>query len=578
MAKVLSFEVGQGTTKVVEMDYKSKNPKIYNMFTLETPEDVVQDGVISRNEEFIVAVKTEIRIRMIKTTQAVFTVSSGRIANREARIPFCKPNKIMQIVTANASDYFPVDMNQYHLVYNILGEAAAEDGTKQYRLSLLAVPNDVTTSYIDFARSLELDIKAIDYVGNSVFQAVKEDVAGTTTAFLKVEEHASLITVIHQGEIVLQRQIAHGLNQAIMNLMESDMFQDEELTYAGASRKFIENKIIRPHLNLDAGVSAEDANEEDLMMRVMITESLRYLCGNMGRVIEYFVSRNEDKPLNNIYLVGLGADFQGLPELLSNELGVDIRVYEGLNKFTAINVDPNAPSVSMNQMIGPIGAATAPLQLLSADLLKEEKEINLLIPGAVMVAAIAAAIIMVIAGKIMVTKAKNDTKKKEEELHGYDYVAEVIEKYDNSTITHDQLVAELQKGDNWNNELVAFMNEMETKMPEDFKALSFNVSSSGVVVICQVSSKEEAAKVIEQFRTFKSVMLISTDAFVEASPEDITVEAVDDEGNRLDVETEETDEEQKNQVSFTLTLTYTDWASRNATPEADAATGDTKTE
>jgi hypothetical protein len=99
-----------------------------------------------------------------------------------------------------------------------------------------------------------------------------------------------------------------------------------------------------------------------------------------------------------------------------------------------------------------------------------------------------------------------------------------------------------------------------------------------VVVICQVSSKEEAAKVIEQFRTFKSVMLISTDAFVEASPEDITVEAVDDEGNRLDVETEETDEEQKNQVSFTLTLTYTDWASRNATPEADVATGDTKTE
>ena len=61
MARVLSFEVGQGTTKCVEMDYKTKNPKIHNMFTVETPEDVVQDGVVARNEEFIVAVKSELR-------------------------------------------------------------------------------------------------------------------------------------------------------------------------------------------------------------------------------------------------------------------------------------------------------------------------------------------------------------------------------------------------------------------------------------------------------------------------------------------------------------------------------------
>ncbi len=575
MAKVLSFEVGQGTTKVVEMDYKSKNPKIYNMFTLETPEDVVQDGVIARNEEFIVAVKTEIRRRMIKTTQAVFTVASGRIANREARIPFCKPNKIMQLVTANASDYFPVDMNQYHLVYNILGEATAEDGAKQYRLSLLAVPNDVTTSYIDFARSLELDIKAIDYVGNSIFQAVKEDVAGTTTAFLKVEEHASLITIVHQGEILLQRQIAHGLNQAIMNLMESDMYQDEELTYAGASRKFIENKIIRPHLNLDAGVSAEDANEEDLMVRVMITESLRYLCGNMGRVIEYFVSRNEDKPLNNIYLVGLGADFQGLPELLSNELGVDIRVYEGLNKYSAINVDPNAPSVSMNQMIGPIGAATAPLQLLSADLLKEEKDINLLIPGIFMVAGIAAAIVMIIAGKIMVTTAQNETKKKEEELAGYDYVAKIVEDYDNSTITYQALKDELVKADNWNNELVAFIEEMEKKMPTDFVAMNFNVSTSGIEVACQVKNKEEAARVIEQFRTFKSVALIQSSSFKEGVIESGNAEVLDADGNIIESEIkseEDQDKDQNKTVSFILNLAYTDWASRNATAEEAADT------
>ena len=556
MARVLSFEVGQGTTKCVEMDYKTKNPKIYNMFTIETPEEVVQDGVVARNEEFIVAVKSELRRRQIKTKAAVFTVASGRIANREARIPYCKPNKIMQLVTANASDYFPVDMNQYHLVYNVLGEAVDENGTKQYRLSLLAVPNDVTTSYLDFSKSLELEIKAIDYVGNSVFQAVREDVAGTTTAFLKIEEHTSLITVVHQGEIILQRQIAHGLNQAIMNLMESDIFEGEELSYAGASRKFVENKIIRPHLNLDAGVSAEDANEEDLMVRVMITESLRYLVGNIGRVIEYFVSRNEDKPLSNIYVVGLGADFQGLPELLSNELGHNIRVYEGLNKFTAINVDPNAPSVSMNQMIGPIGAGMSPLQLLNSDLLKEEKEINLLIPAAVMILGIVAAIIMIIYGKAKLSAAEKETQKKEDTLRSYDYVQSKIENYDATKVTYDQLVTMFNVGDNWNNDLVNFMNELEVKMPKGFKIAGLDIQPDSITMDIVTDDKNEVAKAIEQLREFRSYQLISIDRAEEGDAVEME-EQIGPEGEVTLVPKE--DGETITAVAIQLVYSYKPW-------------------
>ena len=574
MARVLSFEVGQGTTKCVEMDYKTKNPKIYNMFTVETPEEVVQDGVVARNEEFIVAVKSELRRRQIKTKAAVFTVSSGRIANREARIPYCKPNKIMQLVTANASDYFPVDMNQYHLVYNVLGEAVDENGTKQYRLSLLAVPNDVTTSYLDFSKSLELEIKAIDYVGNSVFQAVREDVAGSTSAFLKIEEHASLITIVHQGEIVLQRQIAHGLNQAIMNLMESDIFEGEDLTYAGASRKFVENKIIRPHLNLDAGVSAEDANEEDLMVRVMITESLRYLVGNIGRVIEYFVSRNEDKPLSNIYIVGLGADFQGLPELLSNELGHNIRVYEGLNKFTAQNVDPNAPSVSMNQMIGPIGAGTAPLQLLNSDLLKEEKEINLLIPAAVMIIGIVAAIVMVIYGKAKLSSAEKTTQDMEDTLRSYDYVAAKIANYDATKVTYGELEAMFNVGDNWNNDLVNFMNELEKKMPKGFEVVGFDVQSDGLTLDITVDDKNKLAKSIEQLREFTSYQLIAMDRAVETEVVEME-EKIDEEGNvtLVPVEKDDDEEETPNTITVKLSYGYKPWVGNIVSEEnADAAT------
>lgn len=564
--KVLSVEIGQATTKVVEMDYKVKNPKIYNVFTLETPADVVQDGVIVRSEEFIVAIKSEIRRRMIKTTNLVFTVSSSRIANREARIPLCKEKNIMPMIMANASDYFPVDMNQYHLVYNILGQVEGEEGRKEYRLSLLAVPNDVTTSYIDLARTLEMEIKAIDYVGNAVFQVVKEEFKEGTKAILKIEEYATLVTIVNEGEIVLQRQVAHGLNQAIENLLETDMFQDEELTYAGASRKFLENKIVRPYLNLDSGVSAEDANEEDLMVKVMITENLRYMVGNIGRVLEYFTSRNEGLKLSEIYLIGLGADYQGLPELLSNELGYNVRPYTALDGITVQNADKNAPTTSMRQIAACIGAAQQPLQLLSQDLLKGEKEVSLLGPAIATILLIGIAVVLTIYGNVKENAAVKKTEKLDKELHTYDYLAAVLENYNNSKLTYDEVMALDSETDNWNSKLRAFIEELEQKMPDTFVASTFSVTSSNVTIGVTVHDKQAAAKVIEQLRTFESVRYIGSSGFIEEQLGDMMTVVDPDTG----ITTEEiVPGTEYDAVTFTVTLTYAPYNVSEETEEAE---------
>lgn len=47
MAKhVLSIEIGTQVTKIVEIDYKKKNPHVYRAVSFATPEGVIEDGVI----------------------------------------------------------------------------------------------------------------------------------------------------------------------------------------------------------------------------------------------------------------------------------------------------------------------------------------------------------------------------------------------------------------------------------------------------------------------------------------------------------------------------------------------------
>ena len=509
------MEIGQGMTRVVEVDYQAKSPKIYNAFSLETPKDMVQDGVITRNEDFIINLKAELRKRNIRTESIVFTVASSRIANREARIPLCKPKQILPLITANAADYFPVDMNQYHLVYNILGKTE-EEGVKQYRLSLLAVPNDVTTSYIDLARTLGMHIRAMDYVGNSIFQVVRHEMTSGVNAVIKIDEHSSLITIIKGGEIVLQRSVPHGVNGAIENVTELDVY-GENLTYADATVVFTQQRCLRRYLNVDVDYQeAEDTSDEVMMSRIMITENLRYFIGNVGRILEYFVSRNDNTPIDNIYLVGIGADFVGMDELLSNELGYKVEKYTGLDNIRTGS--PNFSALeSMRVYAAAIGAAYSPLQLLSPELLKGEKETSLVIPIAIFCACVATAIVLFIVGSVGVNAAKKENEDVKKKIESNKYLEDLNNAYKQSRETYNNVLAGFNQTQNDNRLLTQFIAELEAKMPSGFVTLSLLADEKeGLSIAVNCESKEEAAKVFQQLRSFDTITIIASSGFNES--------------------------------------------------------------
>ncbi|MBP5331967.1 MAG: pilus assembly protein PilM [Lachnospiraceae bacterium] len=502
--KVLSMEIGQATTRVVEIDYMSKSPKIYQAFSLETPRDMVQDGVISRNEDFIISLKAELRKREIKTDSVVFSVSSSRIANREARIPLVKENKILPLITANAAEYFPVDMNQYHLVYNILGKIDTKE-EKQYRLSLLAVPNDVTTSYLDLAHSLQMHIKAIDYVGNSVYQVVRQDFLRGTNAVIKIDEHSSLVTIVKDGEIVLQRSVAHGVNGVIENMMELDVY-GENLDYYGATKAFTTNHCIRRYLNVDVDYQEpEDTSDEIMMSRIMLTENLRYLIGNIGRILEYYVSRNDNEPIDSIELVGIGADFIGLDELLSNELGYTVHNYDGLNQIKVLST--GYTDVTMHVLAACIGASMHPLQLLSPELMKGEKQQSLLIPFAVMIAMFAGALALFLVGQIQVTNKEEEKKKYKQELEDKKEIQQYIQMYNESELTYTTVKNYNGKESNYNSRFVEFLEELEQKMPKNFKASTITAEGPIVVMTIFCREKDELENIVQTLYHLNTVTI-----------------------------------------------------------------------
>ena len=100
--KILSIEIGQGLTRVAEIDYKVKNPRIYNIFSIATTPNIVNEGTVTISDLFISELKNAIRRHGISTKKVVFVMNSSRVANRIVQIRFVKANRIADLLAANA--------------------------------------------------------------------------------------------------------------------------------------------------------------------------------------------------------------------------------------------------------------------------------------------------------------------------------------------------------------------------------------------------------------------------------------------------------------------------------------------
>ena len=118
--RVLSIEIGYSLTQVCEMDYQSKHPKVYGVFSMKTPEGILNDGYVKLNDTFIQELKSYLAANSFQAKKVIFTVSSTKIASREAIIPEVKENKVRDMIITNITDYFPVDPSMYQFAHTVM--------------------------------------------------------------------------------------------------------------------------------------------------------------------------------------------------------------------------------------------------------------------------------------------------------------------------------------------------------------------------------------------------------------------------------------------------------------------------
>lgn len=580
--RVLSIEIGYSLTQVCEMDFQSKHPQVYGVFSMKTPEGILNDGAISPTDSFVQNLKSYIAANGMSAKRVIFAVTSTKIANREAMIPVVKENKVRDLIMSNITDYFPVDPSAYQFAHNIMDTVTDESGAKQFRVMVMACPTDILDGYGYLAQQLGLELSSIDYSGNSIFQALRNRFKTGVNLTVKIDERSSLLTVTNNGVITMQRSGIYGADQVVDILMETDVY-GEPLSYEAAVKTLRRNNLVmKPEeeetlADKEAEVAElERANEAAIaqaamtgdssaiagttvaakqagtnlkMMRLRrdVTYAYQQLISSIVRVIDYYNSKNRDAAIDNIIITGIAADFWGFAGLLSEELGRDVEVLKDL-AGTDISQGLHLHDVSLGDYISVIGAGLGSVGFMPAAVTdskgakvkgskaaKSKSSVSMDKIGTVIFVigfAVAIVLIALSVPKYYAAKVTNDTLK--ERKAQLEPVREVYNTYVQTKADYEYLSVVYEQTENYNEQLYDTFKELEEKLPADVEVTNLSTSITGLSLTLRVADLDEAAGTIVQLRSFDNF-------------EDVSLMAIDEETD---------DETNAKYIEFTVDCTY----------------------
>ena len=510
-SKVLSIEIGANVTRICLADYKVKSPKVYKYTKVETPEGVYVDGEITVTEEFVNLLKSAISQNKMGCKQVVFPIASSKIASREITIPLVKEKKIEGMVQANASDYFPIDLTQYELGYIVLGKDAENS---KYRVQVLAVPLTLLENYKQLASALGMQMVAADYSGNSIYQMVKGECREGVKMVVKADERSSIVTVIKNESIVLQRTVAYGVDDAIQTILENRAFGVS--TYEEALELAVRKTCMKLSINARDVVEVEEVGEDDdatlLAAKEEVASSLNMLINGIARMMDYYTSRNGGETIDKVFITGLGADFSGLSKLLTNELGVKT---VGLKHLEGQSLEKTFKDGRFGEYIACIGAVIAPVGLVPDAKGGKEKGKGkegsdytgvafLLLGGGLLIAIVLLGVSIVSYLNESARFAQNVIRLQQKEE-----IKTIYAKYTSTSNAYNDVANMYAMTENSNEDLLAFIEEMEEKMPADIHVTSFISGLETVSMSIEVGSKEAMANAVQQLRGFNSLSNVS---------------------------------------------------------------------
>ena len=532
--RVLSIDITNESITIVDISASQKKQTyIHKVLIFETPEDSYEDGQIRDQERIAAEIRNQLNANGVTTKNAVFVMNSTKIVNREVEIPAVAPKKVGPMINANAADYFPVNnIEEYVIEHSLLESFTADDGSKKMRVMAVAAPEAMCASYYSLAAACGLKCQELDYIGNAMLQLIKtQTTEQSTTMVIQLGSESTVLNVVNGDKLLLQRTVPYGTNPVVNVVM-----QEKGVDATTAMTMLQNDKIITVDF---------DDNEA--------TGAFRYLINNIGRVMDFYASKNPNNPIDDVFLTGDGALIKGIDGLFKIQLNVSTRIMDSLYN---VKFDPSIDQrvYSPVYLISSIGGALQPMGFALGG-----ARAGSAAGGGAPIAGICVCLIAALAAAGLVFYQKNkvsqlETKKAqlESDIAAIADIEAIKVAYDKQKAETEDILKMSESTYSLNEQARKFIGDLETVIPKDVVVANLTASDSGIVIPVTAASYDSVAELIMNLKGLDEVenVIVST----------LTHTVDENSGDEI--------------FSTTITCNYTD---PNAAEEVPEETGDVTT-
>lgn len=338
--KVIAFDMGSSTIKIVEGLYYKNSLTIDKYIKIPTPKDAIVDGEIKKEVELHKKLIQILKENGIKTKDAICTTNSSLIINREIMIPKVEEEEMETVVRYEIQQYLPINLEDYILQGTILEELEV-DGVKKLNVRVIAYPDKVARGYYNLLLKLELKPYALDVNYNAVNKFINligitkeyENNTNEAVAFIDLGASTIDVNIYKNNQLDFTRIIKDCGNEIDEMLRESNGLQSNEV------EKF-------KNSNIDLSEEFEPIN---IRTRAIVDEWIE----KIEKIIQFYKNRNKGNEINNIIIFGGSSKIKGMEKYMTDRLGIMTEI-KGISKISFKSNDDGKPIDDYINAIGSV--------------------------------------------------------------------------------------------------------------------------------------------------------------------------------------------------------------------------------
>lgn len=503
--RVVAISISDSNINLCEVAFKGEVLKVYKSLDLKTPEFSYEDGIIKDYAAIVKTLNEAFKEHQIKTRRVVFSVASSKILSKEVVIPALKNEKrILSLVTANSGEYFPVSTEDCVYSYSLLDEFTEEENgapVKKMRIMAYAVSNEIINGRYELAKQLGVTVLAVDYTGNTIVEVCKRQVPATVSMTLLIDSKSTVVSIFNENRLKMQRTISSGVDMVINSVARAYNISYDEAT------------------TMLETTSLKTVVQE----KPLVADSVEDYFNSVLRVYEFYRTKNPDAPVDEAFIFGRGGDLIDIGEFFEAQIDIPVTMLEKLvgveREVGSAETDEEAAANDKRlfRYIDTLGSVYGTLDFVSKEMEGDRiaRARNRFYFGAVMLAVVASAVLVLIP-LVEVLTLRQDKDSKKRELANVPDVTPIYNEYSNAYAKYKDIITFYDTTKTEAEALNNFIEELELMRPESSKIENLSCSAGGEVSMSVVAdSWDTCAKFIMQLKEMALVKDVSVTAITQ---------------------------------------------------------------